>query len=134
MRTENDHGQEGRHARAVAHSMGIGGVIIDPKARAVAGGGRFLQLTRKEFAVLYLLVERRGEVLTRRDILECLYDDGEEPDLGVVGVFICTLRKKLGAAGAPGLIGTVRGYGYVIRETALEALQGGYGHPDSNAA
>jgi two-component system, cell cycle response regulator CtrA len=96
-------------------TLGIGGVVINRRARAVAGAGKLLRLTRKELAVLMLLTLRRGEILTRQDILECLYDGEIEPDIGIVGVFICNLRKKLAAAGAPDLISTVRGHGYVIR-------------------
>jgi two-component system cell cycle response regulator CtrA len=73
-------------------------------------------LTGKEYAILELLVLRKGIVLTPKAILSHLYGGMDEPEMKIINVFICKLRKKLATAGADNLIGTVWGRGYMIRE------------------
>jgi two-component system cell cycle response regulator CtrA len=67
-------------------------------------------------------------VLTKEAFLNHLYGGMDEPEMKIIDVFICKLRKKLAAAGAEGLIGTVWGRGYTMREpgadrTVVEAAQ-----------
>jgi two-component system, cell cycle response regulator CtrA len=67
------------------------------------------------------LVLRKGMVLTKEAFLNHLYGGMDEPEMKIIDVFICKLRKKLAVAGADNLIGTVWGRGYMIREPS-----GGY--------
>jgi two-component system cell cycle response regulator CtrA len=99
----------------------IGDLELDQDSRDVAIGGRPVQLTGKEFAILELLVLRRGMVLTKEAFLNHLYGGMDEPDMKIIDVFICKLRKKLALAGAPHLIETVWGRGYMVREPRNEA-------------
>ncbi len=75
-----------------------------------------MHLTGKEYAILELLVLRKGMVLTKDAFLNHLYGGIDEPEMKIIDVFICKLRKKLAQAGAESLIGTVWGRGYMIRE------------------
>jgi two-component system cell cycle response regulator CtrA len=77
-----------------------------------------VHLTGKEYAILELLVLRKGMVLTKEAFLNHLYGGMDEPEMKIIDVFICKLRKKLTLAGADNLIGTVWGRGYMIREPA----------------
>ncbi len=76
-----------------------------------------MHLTGKEYSMLELLVLRKGSVLTKEVFLNHLYGGVDEPEMKIVDVFICKLRKKLTQAGAGNLIGTVWGRGYVLRES-----------------
>ena len=80
--------------------------------------GRDVHLTGKEYAILELLVLRKGMVLTKEAFLNHLYGGMDEPEMKIIDVFICKLRKKLAEAGMPNLIGTVWGRGYMVRDTA----------------
>ena len=80
-----------------------------------------MHLTGKEFAILELLVLRKGMVLTKETFLNHLYGGMDEPEMKIIDVFICKLRKKLAQAGAGNLIGTVWGRGYMIRDVAPAA-------------
>jgi two-component system cell cycle response regulator CtrA len=82
-------------------------------------GGRQAHLTGKEYAILELLVLRKGMVLTKEAFLNHLYGGMDEPEMKIIDVFICKLRKKLATAGADNLIGTVWGRGYMIREPSV---------------
>ena len=75
-----------------------------------------MHLTGKEYAILELLVLRKGMVLTKEAFLNHLYGGMDEPEMKIIDVFICKLRKKLAQAGAGDLIGTVWGRGYMMRE------------------
>ena len=79
-------------------------------------GGQPVHLTGKEYAILELLVLRKGMVLTKEAFLNHLYGGMDEPEMKIIDVFICKLRKKLAMAGADNLIGTVWGRGYMIRD------------------
>jgi two-component system cell cycle response regulator CtrA len=78
--------------------------------------GRPVHLTGKEYAILELLVLRKGMVLTKETFLNHLYGGMDEPEMKIIDVFICKLRKKLAQAGVDNLIGTVWGRGYMLRE------------------
>jgi two-component system cell cycle response regulator CtrA len=68
-----------------------------------------------------LLALRKGIVLTKEVFLNHLYGGIDEPEVKIIDVFICKLRKKLAVAGAADLIGTVWGRGYVLREPSDRA-------------
>ncbi|REE95338.1 response regulator transcription factor [Thermomonospora umbrina] len=86
-----------------------GGVTLDPARREVERDGRPVELTRKEFAVLEVLLRADGAVVSSERLLEKAWDEHIDPFTNVVRVTMMTLRKKLGD---PPLIETVPGVGY----------------------
>ena len=94
----------------------VGDMEIDTTARAVRRGGRTVELSAREYALLELLAMRAGQVVTRTDIWEHLYDANAETSSNVVDVFIGHLRRKVERPGLPPLIHTRRGQGYVLGE------------------
>jgi DNA-binding response OmpR family regulator len=86
----------------------IGDLRVDTAARRVFLADDEVTLTAKEFSVLEQLVLRAGEVVSKADILEHVWDFAYDGDPNIVEVYISTLRRKLG----PTLITTVRGAGY----------------------
>lgn len=89
------------------------GVRLDPFRREVTVGGRFVMLARKEFAVLELLLQAQGGVVSAETILEKAWDENANPFTNTVKVTISNLRRKLGD---PSIITTVAGVGYAITE------------------
>ena len=105
--------------RSKGHSqptLQIGNMILNLESRSVTVGGQPVHLTGKEYAILELLVLRKGMVLTKEVFLNHLYGGMDEPEMKIIDVFICKLRKKLAQSGADNLIGTVWGRGYMIRD------------------
>lgn len=94
----------------------VGNVQLNLDSREVLADGVPVPLTGKEYAILELLVLRKGMVLTKEAFLNHLYGGMDEPEMKIIDVFICKLRKKLAQAGADNLIGTVWGRGYMLRE------------------
>jgi two-component system cell cycle response regulator CtrA len=74
-----------------------------------------VHLTAKEYSFLELLVLRKGQVVTKEMFLSHLYDGMDEPEIKIIDVFICKLRRKLSNVGANAVVGTVWGQGYIIR-------------------
>jgi two-component system cell cycle response regulator CtrA len=99
----------------------VGPLEIALDSREVTVNGRIVHLTGKEFAILELLVLRRGMVLTKEAFLNHLYGGMDEPEVKIIDVFVCKLRKKLAQAGGDNLIGTVWGRGYMIRDAVAPA-------------
>jgi two-component system copper resistance phosphate regulon response regulator CusR len=99
--------------REVEH-LGIGDLEIDVIRRRVKRAGQRIDLTPREFALLHLLAERRGEVLSRTQIASYVWDMNFDSDTNVVEVAIRRLRAKIDDAHALKLIHTVRGMGYVM--------------------
>lgn len=95
----------------------VGLLQLSLKSRSVTFAERPVHLTSKEYAILSLLVMRKGMVLTKEVFLTHLYGGMDEPEIKVIDVFIYKLRKKLAEAGARNVIGTVRGRGYTVRDT-----------------
>ncbi len=92
----------------------LGEMEVDLAARRVRRGDEILDVTPREFAVLELLLRRRGEVVTRREFWEHLYEFDAESSSNVLDVLIYSLRSKLGPRGRESLIQTRRGTGYMI--------------------
>ena len=94
-----------------------GKLIVNLDTHAVSVDGRAVHLTGKESAILELLTRRKGTILTKEMFLSHLYGEGDEPEVKIIDVFICKLRKKLvEATGGNHYIETVWGRGYRIRE------------------
>jgi DNA-binding response OmpR family regulator len=85
------------------------GLTLDPGRREVLREGRPVDLTRKEFAVLEVLLRAEGAVVSSEQLLEKAWDEHIDPFTNVVRVTMMTLRKKLGE---PQVIETVPGVGY----------------------
>lgn len=86
-------------------------VELDPARRTVHRRGRLVDLTRKEFGVLEVLLSAGGAVVSSEDLLERVWDENADPFTTTVRVTVMTLRKKLGE---PGIIETVVGSGYRV--------------------
>lgn len=97
-------------------------VMLDTNGRLLICDGKPLDppLTSKEYALLELLTYRIGEVVSRTEIEQCIYDDRAEPMSNVVDVAVCTLRRKLSNAGTEPLIQTRRGMGYILTAPTIE--------------
>lgn len=97
----------------------VSDLAVDTKARRVSRGGRDVELTAKEYALLEYLARRAGEVVSRSDIAEHVWDETYDPFSKVIEVFIQRLRRKVDGGRRPKLIRTRRGEGYML--TAGEA-------------
>jgi two-component system cell cycle response regulator CtrA len=97
-------------------TLRVGSLVLNLDSRDVTVEGQPVHLTGKEYAILELLVLRKGMVLTKEAFLNHLYGGMDEPEMKIIDVFVCKLRKKLAQAGGENLIGTVWGRGYMIRE------------------
>ena len=97
----------------------IGSLRLNMDSREVTVAGKMVPLTGKEYSILELLVLRKGMVLTKEAFLNHLYGGMDEPEMKIIDVFVCKLRKKLAQAGADNMIGTIWGRGYMIREPAI---------------
>jgi len=116
-----------RRSRGHSHSsLQIGPVTLNVELHSVVANGTDLSLTGKEFALLQLLMLRKNMVMTKEAILSQLYGGMDEPELKIIDVFICKLRKKFAKAGVDDFIGTVWGRGYMVRDQA-----GGSARPET---
>lgn len=97
--------------------MSVGDLDLDPMRRIVCRGGCPINLTALEYRMLEYLFYRLGEVVTRTDIWEKVFEDGTGGSSNAVDVYIGYLRKKLNAGDLPDLIHTRRGHGYVLGES-----------------
>ncbi|MDE1545160.1 response regulator transcription factor [Dechloromonas agitata] len=99
-----------RSAGRSAPVLTVGPVTLDPAAHRVTLNGQAVELAGREFALLQLLLENAGRVLTRSQLEQSLYGWQDEPESNALEVHIHHLRKKLGSD----LIRTLRGVGYSI--------------------
>jgi two-component system OmpR family response regulator len=90
----------------------VGDLRVDPATRAVTLGGRDVQLTAREFGVLEFLARRAGQVVTRTQLLDHVWDENHIGSTNVVDVYVGYLRAKLERPFGRRLIHTVRGAGY----------------------
>jgi two-component system, cell cycle response regulator CtrA len=106
--------------RSKGHSQSIiktGKLAVNLDTKTVEVSSQMVHLTGKEYAMLELLSLRKGTTLTKEMFLNHLYGGMDEPELKIIDVFICKLRRKLAAAtGDENYIETVWGRGYVLRE------------------
>lgn len=104
------------HAESVIRT---GRLTVNLQTRVADVDGTYLKLTGKEYGILELLVLRKGSTLSKEVFLNHLYGGMDEPELKIIDVFVCKLRKKLGdALGGENYIETVWGRGYVLRDPA----------------
>lgn len=101
----------------------IGKVTVNLDARTVSVGNKQIHLTGKEYAIMELLALRKGTTLTKEIFLNHLYGGMDEPELKIIDVFVCKLRKKLmEKTGGESYIETVWGRGYVMRESEVATM------------
>ena len=106
------------HAESV---INIEGMIINLDQKVAEIAGTRVPLTGKEYQMLELLALRKGTTITKEMFLNHLYGGMDEPELKIIDVFICKLRRKLAnASGGKNYIETIWGRGYVLREGAQE--------------
>ena len=98
-------------------TLSFGGLSLDTSTREVRRGERWLSLTRTEFALLELFLRRPRRVLERAFILEEVWGYDFPTTANSLEVYVGYLRRKTEAEGEPRLLHTVRGVGYVLRET-----------------
>ena len=107
------------HAQSVIRT---GEINVNLDAKTVDVNGEMVHLTGKEYQMLELLSLRKGTTLTKEMFLNHLYGGMDEPELKIIDVFICKLRKKLAeTTGGHNHIETVWGRGYVLREPGLQS-------------
>lgn len=94
----------------------VANLTLDPATREVRRGGRKIELTPKEYALLEYLLRNKGRVLSRALIAQHVWDYAFDSTTNVIDVYINYLRKKVDVDFTPRLIHTVRGAGYVLRE------------------
>ena len=114
--------------RAKGHSQSIiktGKLTINLDTRTVESNGAPIHLTGKEYGILELLSLRKGTTLTKEMFLNHLYGGIDEPELKIIDVFVCKLRKKVSSAcEGENYIETVWGRGYVLRDPAPAKARG----------
>ena len=112
--------------RSKGHSQSViktGEILVNLDAKTVEAGNKPVHLTGKEYQMLELLSLRKGTTLTKEMFLNHLYGGMDEPELKIIDVFICKLRKKLAnATDGANYIETVWGRGYVLRDPQPDAL------------
>jgi two-component system cell cycle response regulator CtrA len=118
--------------RAKGHSESVirtGKLTVNLDSRTVEVDGHPLHLTGKEYGILELLSLRKGTTLTKEMFLNHLYGGMDEPELKIIDVFVCKLRKKLSIATAgDNYIETVWGRGYVLRDPPADAESANTSH------
>jgi two-component system cell cycle response regulator CtrA len=114
--------------RSKGHSQSViktGQVAVNLDAKTVTVDDKTVHLTGKEYQMFELLSLRKGTTLTKEMFLNHLYGGMDEPELKIIDVFICKLRKKLSVAtGGENYIETVWGRGYVLRDPEPTAMAG----------
>ncbi len=107
-----------RRARGFSQPVIVtGGISVNLEGKTVESNGVPIHLTSKEYQILELLCLRKGMTLTKEMFLDHLYGGMDEPEVKIIDVFICKLRKKLAkVTGGQHCIETIWGRGYVLRD------------------
>jgi two-component system cell cycle response regulator CtrA len=102
------------HAQSVIQ---IGDIVLNLDSKTIEVGGARINFTGKEYKMLELLMLHKDRPVTKEMFLNHLYGGMDEPEVKIVDVFICKLRKKLtSASGGKNFVETIWGRGYVLRE------------------
>ena len=111
-------------ARNRQSTIRTGELVVDLKTRVVSVHDKPVRVTCKEYSIFELLSVHKGAIVTKQMLLDHLYDGVDAPELKIIDVFVCNLRKKLAqATGGNHYIETVWGRGYMLRD-----------HPSATAA
>jgi two-component system response regulator MprA len=111
-------------ANVPAQLMQVADLVVNPMARQVKRGSRLVALTAREYQLLLLLLERKGTVVSRDQILGHVWKDQQGAASNVIEVYVRYLRQKLEQGGERRLIHTVRGQGYCLSDR-LPQIQAG---------
>lgn len=101
-----------------ATTLGVADLEMSLIKREVTRGGRRIDLTPREFALLEYLLRNVGRVVSRTMIMEHVWDFNFDPMTNVVEARMCKLREKIDGGSEKKLIHTIRGFGYVVRDNA----------------
>lgn len=114
-----------RRAKGYAQSIvTVGKLSVRIHQRRAFVGETSLSLTGKEYLMLEVLALNKGRTLTKEMFLDHLYDHPDEPELKIIDVFICKLRKKIAeATGGEEYIETIWGRGYALKDPEVEAVE-----------
>jgi two-component system, OmpR family, response regulator MprA len=107
-----------RRSGATVERLAYQDVVLDVAAARVTRGGREVPLTRTEYLLLELFLRNPGRVLSHSNIFQAVWGYDFSPRSDNLWVYISYLRAKLEAAGEPRILHTVRGLGYVLRDSA----------------
>ena len=107
-----------RRSEERAPRVQVGDLELDPATLGVSRAGRKIRLTSREFALLELLARHPGQVFPRDRLIDALWDADFAAESNIVEVYIRSLRRKVDDGRRDGLIETVRGSGYRLREPA----------------
>ena len=112
--------------KTVRPTIRTGDLAVNLENRLVTVDGNPVCLTSKEYEIMELLSLRKGTILTKEMFLNHLYAGMEEPQVKIIDVFVCKLRKKLAqASGGRHYIETVWGRGYILRDPVADNSSGG---------
>jgi len=106
-----------RRAETEPTVLKVADLVLDPSRRTVLRGEEKIDLSPREFSLLDYFMRNPGRVLTRTMITEHVWDYDFDTDTNVIDVYVNYLRKKIDSNRDPGLIQTVRGVGYVLRDS-----------------
>jgi two-component system OmpR family response regulator len=95
-------------------ALRVGDLVFDASTRVVRRGGREIELTAREFAVLEALARNAGQVVPRARLLQDVWEEDPDVSPNIVDVYVGYLRRKLDRPSGPPLIRTVRGVGFVL--------------------
>ena len=101
-----------QHQTQAGQYLTFGNLQLDPQAKTLTQAGQVINLTAKEFQILYKLMQKPEHVITREQLEESLYAWGDEIESNAIEVFIYQLRKKIGSQ----YIKTIRGLGYRMNQ------------------
>ena len=105
-----------RYAGKANPILQIGDLTIDTALRTVHCESAHLPLTRIEYELVEFLALNEERVLSKHEIMDKLYAQGDAPDASIVAVYVCTIRNKLAAAGGnPNVFETIWGRGYSLK-------------------
>jgi DNA-binding response OmpR family regulator len=104
-----------RGARERPSALAAGDLVLDPAARRVTRGGTEVELTSRELSLLEFLMRNAGDVVSKRDVLDHVWDYDFEGDPNIVEVYVRRLREKVDRPFERAAIETVRGAGYRLR-------------------
>lgn len=101
---------------APAHLLQCGGAVLNVSDGTLTAKGQRVELTRNEFRILQMLLERKGQTVSREALMTRLWESDSFVDENTLSVNVGRLRRKLEAAGLPNLIRTRKGEGYLVEE------------------
>jgi two-component system cell cycle response regulator CtrA len=109
-----------RVEQKIGSTVPMGKLVVNLDTRVVSVDDQPVDLSGKEYGILELLSLRKGTTITKEMFLDHLYGGMDEPELKIIDVFVCKLRKKLAqATGGTHHIETIWGRGYVLRDAAI---------------